>query len=81
MKNNANVPIEFRISLDSKSEESKKESEFKRFTNMTDLKYKPTIGPNNHTGYSCFDVFPIQGVITPGKLSKFIPSFYEIFFN
>jgi hypothetical protein len=44
MKNNSNIPIEFKVSLDSSNDELRKESELKRFLNANDTKYKPVIG-------------------------------------
>lgn len=44
MKNNSNVPIEYRAYLESKNESSKRESEFKRFQNLNNLNYKSIIG-------------------------------------
>ncbi len=67
MKNNSNVPMDFKITLDSLAQESKKECELKRFINLNDTKYKTTIGPNNYYGLSCFDVYPINGFISGGS--------------
>jgi hypothetical protein len=44
MKNNSNVPVEFKVSLDSMLEKNKKDSELKRFLNINDPNYKPIIG-------------------------------------
>ena len=44
MKNNSNIPIEFKVSLDSSNDELRKEGELKRFLNANDTKYKPVIG-------------------------------------
>ena len=71
MKNNSNIPIEFKVTLDSLNEKSRKENELKRYFNTTNTKFKPTIGPNNHTGTVSFDVFPLQGNIPVGMDSFF----------
>lgn len=71
MKNNSNVPIDFKITLDSSSEQLRNENEKKRFLNASDLSFKPSIGPNNHSGQSCFDVVPLQGTIEPGAKLEF----------
>ena len=67
MKNNSNVPIEFRIELDSLIAQSKKDNEIKRFLNSNDPKYKSLVGPSNYSGISPFDVNPIHGTITAGS--------------
>jgi hypothetical protein len=66
MKNNSKVPIEFSVTLDSSNKHQRKENELARFRNFDDSKFKPPIGPNNHSGFSSFDVYPIQGVIQAG---------------
>ena len=66
MKNNSNVPISFKISLDSANETQRKECELKRFMNSNDLRFKPPIGPSNHSGQSSFDIYPTQGTILAG---------------
>jgi hypothetical protein len=72
MKNNSNIPIEFKVTLDSLNEKSRKENELKRYFNTTNTKFKPAIGPNNHIGTVSFDVFPLQGNIPVGMESFFL---------
>ncbi len=86
MKNNSNVPIEFKVTLKSLDPESRKDNELKRFLNSNDLKYKSHIGPNNYSGYTNFDAFPIHGSLQPGKkqfksITVFNIIFYSIFLS
>ena len=67
MKNNSNVAILFNAKLDSSNRVNVKECEQKRFTNINDFSYKPSIGPCNFNGQCSFDVFPIQGLIQAGN--------------
>ena len=76
MKNNSNVPIDFKITLDSSNESLRKEAENKRFLYSNDPKYKPAIGPNNHSGQAPFDIFPLQGTIQAGSKLEF-----KVFFS
>jgi hypothetical protein len=69
MKNSSNVPIDFKITLDSLSAEARKECELKRFLNASDTKYKSLLGPNNYSGFTSFDVNPVQGTIHAGKFN------------
>jgi len=71
MKNNSNVPISFKITLDSANDQLRAENDKKRFLNLNDLRYKPAIGPNNYSGQSSFDVFPLQGTIQPSAKIDF----------
>lgn len=71
MKNNSNVPISFKITLDSTNDQLRVENEKKRFLNSSDLRFKPAIGPNNYSGQSSFDVFPLQGTIQSGAKLDF----------
>ena len=66
MKNNSNIPIEFKVTLDSLNEKARKENELKRYLNTTNTRFKPAIGPNNHIGTVSFDVYPLQGTISAG---------------
>ena len=75
MKNNSNVPISFKITLDSSNEDLRKDNEKKRCLNSNDMKFKPAIGPNNHSGLSSFDVYPLQGEIQAGSKLDFKVTF------
>ena len=66
MKNNSQIPIEFKVNLDSLNEKSRKENELKRYFNSMNTKFKSILGPNNFSGIVSFDVFPLQGTIAAG---------------
>ena len=66
MQNNSKLPIEYKIILDSLNPLTEKDSEAKRALHFNDLSYKPSVGPNNFSGSSPFDVIPIEGVIASG---------------
>lgn len=67
MKNNSKVPIEFRVTLDSEKETSRREAELKRLANLNKSNFKSPIGPNNYFGSTSFDVHPVHGSIAPGS--------------
>lgn len=75
MKNNSNVPIEFKVTLDSMKREVRSELETSKILNMSNSegsvnKSKVAIGPKNYSGYSTFDVNPIQAVIPAGQKTE-----------
>lgn len=68
MKNNSNIPIEYRAFLESKNDFSKANAELKRYQHLNNPNYKPIIGNKfvikSNKISSCFKVQIISLVLT-----------------